>query len=291
MAELAVITPTWRPDAPLFADLHRSVLEYTPDDTVHHVIVPWAHRRHFAGYASRRCRIWTHPELLPRRYVRFPPGVWLNAGRPWPPVRGWIMQQAAKIAAAATVPADVVLIADSDSVLVRPTSADRLRVDGRTSLYRAQNAVHGGMHRHLLWHQAARELLGLPPAPRPPLPDYVSALGVWDPVEVRAMQRRITEVTGRHWLDALTGRLHVSEFIVYGVFVDEVLATPPPSDADICHTYYGHRPLDLTEALEFADALKPEAIGMMISGNSNTPRDIRLAAIARAAQVVRGDMP
>src|SRR2546421_4329889 len=117
---LAVVTPTWRRDTALFAHLHRSVLELTPDDTVHHVVVPAAHKAIFAGYAGRRCRIWTHPELLPRRYLRLPGGVWSNALRPWPPVRGWVMQQAAKVALAATVPADVVLIADSDAVLVRP---------------------------------------------------------------------------------------------------------------------------------------------------------------------------
>ena len=287
MGELAVVTPTWRPDSRLFADLHRSVLEHTPDDTVHHVIVPAAHRAAFAGYAGPRCRIWTHPELLPRRYVRFPPGVWLNSARPWPPVRGWVMQQAVKIAAAATVDADVILIADSDAVLVRPTTAERLRVDGRPALYRAPYAIHGGMHRHLLWHQAARDLLGLPPAPRPPLPDYVSAIGVWDPPLVRAMQRRITEVTGRHWLDAFTARLHVSEFIVYGTFADELLGSPPPpTDETICHTYYSRRPLSLNAALAFADGLKPEAICMMISGNSNTPDPVRQAAIRRCAEIV-----
>ncbi len=40
MSELAVVTPTYRPDADLFAHLHRSVLEHTPADTVHHVVVP-----------------------------------------------------------------------------------------------------------------------------------------------------------------------------------------------------------------------------------------------------------
>ncbi|HEV2779864.1 MAG TPA: DUF6492 family protein [Actinophytocola sp.] len=287
---LAVITPTWRPDAPLFADLHRSVLEFTPDDTVHHLIVPALHRSTFARYESRRCRIWTHPELLPRRYVRFPPGIWLNAKRPWPPVRGWVMQQAAKIAAAATIDADVVLIADSDSVLVRPTTEERLRVDGRPYLYRAEGAIHGGMRRHVLWHQVARDLLGLPPPTAPPLPDYVSAIGVWDPPVVRAMQQRITDVTGRHWLDAFTSRLHISEFIVYGVFVDEGRdVARPPTDATLCHTYYEQTPLDLEAALAFADNLKPEAIGMMIAGNSGTPHEVRRAAIRRCAEIVAQD--
>src|SRR5262249_23483442 len=158
---------------PLFAQLHRSVLEFTSDDTVHHVIVPWAHRSHFARYASKRCRIWTHPELLPWRYVRLPlppGGVWINSARPWPPVRGWVMQQAAKIAAARAVEADAVLLADSDVVLVRPTTAEKFMVDGQLTLFRKQDAVSAGMKRHIIWHQVARDLLGLPASPPPPLP-------------------------------------------------------------------------------------------------------------------------
>jgi hypothetical protein len=288
MGELAVITPTWRPDAHLFADLHRSVLALTPEDTVHHVIVPAAHRSTFAGYASDRCRVWTHPELLPRRYIRLPGGVWTNPLRPWPPVRGWVMQQAAKLATAALVDASVVLIADSDAVLVRPVSAARLRVDGRPCLYRAADAIHGGMHRHLLWHRSARELLGLGPRPRPPLPDYVSALGVWDPGTVRALLGRLTEVTGRHWVDAFTGRLHVSEFTLYGLFAEEFLPVPPPADPMLCHTYYSRRPMTTSASLDFADQLKPEAIGMMISGNSHTPPPVRHAAIKRCAEIAGG---
>lgn len=286
---LAVVTPTWRPDSALFAHLHRSVLEHTPDDTVHHLIVPAAHRSTFAGYAGRRCRIWTHPELLPRRYVRLPGGVWINTLRPWPPVRGWVMQQAAKLAAAATVDADVVLIADSDAVLVRMVTAERLLVDGRPCLYRADGAIHSGMPMHVRWHQVAHELLGMPAAPEPPLPDYVNGMGVWDPVAVRVMLHRIAEVSGRHWVDAFTSRLHISEFIVYGVFVDQLCRPRPPGEDALCHMYYEQTPLDLDEALAFAEGLKPEAIGMMIAGNSGTAPEVRLAAIRRCAEIAARD--
>ena len=52
MTELAVITPTWGPDVELFAELHRSVLEHTSDDTVHHLIVPASHKAKFARFSS-----------------------------------------------------------------------------------------------------------------------------------------------------------------------------------------------------------------------------------------------
>jgi hypothetical protein len=289
MSQLAIITPSYGPDAALFAELHRSVLQHTSPDTVHHVIVPTADKRVFGEYAGPRCRIWTEPELLPRHYVRVPrSGLWVNVKRPWPPVRGWVMQQAIKIAAAGMLDADVVLLLDSDVVLVRDTSVERFKADGRLCLFRLEGGVHEGMPRHLLWHQAARELLGLPPAPVPPLADYVSSLNFWEPAVVGAMQRHISEVTGRHWLDAFNSRLHISEFILYGVFVDEVLGVSserPPSNSTICHNRWDRTPLDLDAAIAFAEGLGPKAIGMMISAKSKTPWDARLAAVRRCAQV------
>ncbi|WP_336209659.1 DUF6492 family protein [Nonomuraea sp. LPB2021202275-12-8] len=287
MSQLAVITPSYAQDAELFALLHRSVLENTSEDTVHHVFVPPGDREIFARYQGPRCHVWVRSELLPSRYVRLPgTDLYVNYRRPWPPLRGWVMQQTVKIAAADLIDADAMLIVDSDAVLVRPTSAAAFTVDGRLCLYRLEGGVTAEMERHVVWHQVARELLGLPPAPAPPLPDYVTALTFWDPAVVRAMQRHISEVTGRDWIDAFNSRLHISEFILYGVFVDEVLKTSPPVNTTICHLSYNHEPWDEATAVAFADRLAPDAIGMMISAKSHTPMDARLAAIRRCAQVV-----
>jgi hypothetical protein len=289
MNELAVVTPSFGPDAELFADLHRSVLRHTASDVVHHVIVPAAHREIFAGYAGPRCRVWTEPELLPRRYWHLPRfGVRINLRRPWPPVRGWVLQQALKIAAAGLLDVDVVLIADSDVVLVRDITARTFVEDGKLRLFRMPDAVHGGMPDHVRWHQVAHRLLGLPGPGNPPLTDYVSSLNIWSPRVIRAMQQRITEVTGRDWIDAVTTSLHISEFILYGVFVDEIVAGSGPrhpGDDTICHNYWGRTPLDLDQALAFADSLGPDAVGMMISAKSHTAQDVRTAAIRRCAEV------
>jgi hypothetical protein len=291
MSELAVLTPTFRGDAELFADLHRSVLECTPPDTVHHVIVPRRDRSIFAQYEGPRCQIRTSAELLPGRYLQFGRGdSYVNARRPWPPVRPWVAQQALKLAAAAQLDADVVLIADSDIVLVRPVTAERFHSGGQRLIYREEKGVTEDMDRHLIWHRVARELFGLPPAPPPPLTDYVSSFNFWDPAVVRAIQQRITETTGRDWLDVFTAQLHVSEFILYGVYVDEIQhagGPRPPADQTVCHNTWQRTPLDLDGALAFADRLPAESVAMMISAKSRTPVDIRRAAIARCAEIVR----
>jgi hypothetical protein len=287
VSKLAVITPSYAPDVELFAELHRSVLEFTSDDTIHHVFVPPGDREVFARFEGPRCHVWVRSELLPRRYVRLPStDVYVNYRRPWPPLRGWVMQQTVKIAAVGLIDADALLIVDSDAVLVRPTSAESFTVDGQLCLYRVEKGVTADMTRHVIWHRVARELLGLPAPPPPPLPDYVTALTFWDPEIVRAMQRRITKVTGRDWLDAFNSQLHVSEFILYGVFVDEVLKSSPPINTTICHLSYNNEPWDVARAVAFADRLPPEAVGRMISAKSNTPAEARTAAIRRCAQVV-----
>jgi hypothetical protein len=118
----------------------------------------------------------------------------------------------------------------------------------------------------------------------------VSPLNFWHPPIVRALQRRIGESTGRDWLDAFNSRLHISEFILYGVFVDEVLSASrprPPADTTICHNYWERTPLDRDAAVAFADRLGPDAVAMMISAKSHTPGDVRRAAIRRCAEIVK----
>ena len=194
------------------------------------------------------------------------------------------MQQVMKIAASALIDAGTVLIADSDAVLLRPTTAADFRDGGELGLVRAEDAVHFGMDRHILWHHVAHRLLGLAGTCRLPLPDYVNPINVWDPVIVRAMQHRISEVTGMSWVDAFTSELHISEFVLYGVFVDEIIGTATRHDSTICHNYYGRTSLDHDRAMAFADQIAPEAVGMMISSHSGTSREVRLAAFRRGRE-------
>ncbi len=288
MAELAVLTPCYSGDAGLFADLHQSVLEHTPSQTVHYVVCPPSDKALFERYSGPRCRVLVHSDLLPRTYFCVPRshGLAVNLRRPWPPVRGWVTQQVMKIAATALIDAGTVVIADADAVLVRPTTAAQFQDCGQLGLVRAEDAVHAGMDRHIQWHHVARRLLGLPAALDLPLPDYVNPINVWDPAIVRAMQRRISEVTGMSWVDAFTSELHISEFIIYGVFVDEVLGARVRRDPRLCHNYYDRTPLDHDRAMNFADRITPEAVGMMISSHSGTPRDVRLAAFRRGSRTV-----
>jgi hypothetical protein len=290
MEDLAVLTPSFRGDASLFADLHRSVLAHTERSVVHHVVTPPSDAHLFREYEGARCRVWTHRDFLPRYCWSVPnaSGLTINLRRPWPPVRGWVVQQIMKLAAVAAIDARAVLIVDSDAVLVREALPDQFTYNGRPRHYRKDRAVTARMERHVLWHNVARRLLGLPGVAVPPLPDYVSPIIVWDPIVVRSMVGRIADSTGRNWVDAVAGQLHVSEFVVYGVFADHLVGGMTPLDGDLCHNYYDRVPLSQADATAFAERMPTNALGAMISSHSHTPHDVRQEAFRRCRQIAEG---
>jgi hypothetical protein len=290
--ELAVLTPSFRGDAQLFADLHESVLANTGPSVVHHVVVPPSDAHLFHQYQGDRCRVWTHRDLLPRYCVSVPraSGLTVNLRRPWPPVRGWVTQQVMKMAGTAAIDARAVLIVDSDAVLLREPTLDEFIHNGHLWHFRRDGAVTTDMRRHLKWHNVARKLLGVPGTVSAPAPDYVSPITVWDPAVVRSLMEHIANCTGRSWIDAVSGELHVSEFVLYGVFVDHVFGEMAAFDGPLCHNYYERVPLSPADGSAFADQMPSNAIGAMISSHSNTPDDVRRETFRQCALNVEGSL-
>lgn len=283
MATLAVVTPSYAPDLELCRDLNASVLAHTPASTVHYIITPRRDFDLFSALGGPRTRVWSVDQLLPRYFIGLPRvNFWLNLRRPVPPVRGWVMQQVVKLQAAAQIDADVLLSVDSDVVFVRPVTAETFRRDGRICLYRKDAGVDLRLPRHLIWHDVARTLLGVPRA-RPPLPDYVQSPNVWDRRTVLALLARIEQVTGRPWLHAFAAQPHISECTLYGVFVDEVPgdhANVSPVESMRCHNYWDRSPLSLEAARQFLRAMPAEDVAVMISAKSRTPVGVRRAAMS-----------
>jgi hypothetical protein len=209
------------------------------------------------------------------------PGVnaWVNVRRPFPPVRGWIMQQIVKLAAAAEADADVVLLADSDVQFVRPFTPDTFIRDGAVRFYRKPGAVDAGMARHVGWHHTARTLLGLPAA-QPPFTDHIATIVACDPALVRALLDRVRSATGRPWSDVIGSQLHFSEYILFGVFVDEVLGGSSFASGDSrCHSYWDEVPLDAAGLAAFLAGVGPDDVAVMVSAKSRTPLAVRRQAM------------
>lgn len=282
MGDLVVVTPSYGADYELCRDLNASVLRHTPRSTLHHIFVPQRDLRVFSSLQGPRTLVRSVNDILPRSFVQIPfANLWLNWRRPWPPARGWIVQQIVKLQAAAQAEADLILLADSDVRLVRHIDAKTFEIAGGHRFYRRDALIDSRMPRHLHWHNVARVLLGVGRV-APPLPDYISPFNVWSRATVLGLKNRIEAVTGQPWLEAVASHLHFSEFILYGVFVDEVLGQMKERRVDsmLCHSYWGHLPLGAESGKEFLSAAPRDSVAVMISAKSGTPLDVRRAVLS-----------
>jgi hypothetical protein len=279
---LAVVTPSFAGDFDLCRDLNASVLAYAPAGVHHYLIVPRRDLELFGSLSGPRTHILDETAFLPPS-VRHLPGTKyrVNLRRPFPPLRGWIIQQIVKLACGA-IDAETLLLVDSDISFCRPFGPETFLRDGVVRFYRKPHEIDGRLPRHVLWHKAAREMLGLPAAP-PPYHDYVSSILAWDPVILTELHARIEKTTGRSWATVVGSQLHFSEWTLYGVFVDEVLggrAASFASDDSLCHAYWEETPLDEQSARDFFGKLPPTAVAVMISAKSRTPMEVRSTALA-----------
>lgn len=281
----AVVSTSHGPDFATFARLHESVRRHTDSSVRHVVAVPHIDLPLFRSISSERLDIVTERELLPRRFLsttrlgripRIPRGFRIasvNITRPWPPIRGWILQQMVKLAVVSGLDVDVALVIDSDVLLVRDLDESTFRdADGTVRLYRQPQGITADMRRHVAQRDKALELLGLSEA-EPDSPDYIAGIVSWDPSLVRAMLVRLESETGRRWQDAVGQSLDFSEFITYGTFV---MSLAPASSRSLCadrslsHSHWGPTPLTMDSAREFVEMLPADDVAVHVQSNTST---------------------
>jgi hypothetical protein len=225
---LSIVTPTYARDLSLFARQHASVEEFLAPDCEHVVIVPKVDRPAFAPYAGPRTRIIPvedvvpgHVFLLPRalKVLRSGRDIWLTLRTA--PVRGWIMQQIVKLAAANIVDRDVLLILDSDLAFTRPVGLGDFVRDGKIRLYK-QSGTTGHLPSHQRWYRSSAHLLGIDEN----LfygDNYIAPAISWSrPVLIRLL-RHLEAQGGRSWWLTLARTMHLSEYTLYGAYADAVL--------------------------------------------------------------------
>jgi len=279
---LEVLTPTYRPDLDLCRDLNRSLRRHGGSAVTHRIVVPRRDLDLIRDLAGPSTILETAEQYLPRSFWRVPGNIHVNLRRPVPPVRGWVTQQIVKLSASAASDKSLVVVADSDLVFVKSVDLDTFRANGSPMFYRLPDGVHAGLPRHVEWHRTARRVLGLPSNVSPPLPDYICWPCAWEPAIVRQMLAHIETVHRPAWQTTLAGCLHLSEMVLYGVFVDEVLGG---RDSGVttqmrCLRHTEESAFDTTELARFLEDLSADDIAVMISAKSGTGLAERRAALA-----------
>jgi Family of unknown function (DUF6492) len=273
---LAIVTPSYAPDFLRFRRLHESVVQHAPPDVMHHVLVPPPDVGRFSSIDSPRLRVLRQPEVLPKQFVtttrlsripHLPRGYRvgaLNLRRPWPPIRGWVLQQMVKLAFVSTLDADVALLIDSAVLLVREFSEETFRREGSVRHYRVPHAVHSG------WRQTAARLLDLG-KPGDDHADYNAGVVSWSPAIVRELLARIEAVSSLPWATVIGSQLDVSECFLYDEYL-AAMGTPAQkaftSDQNFCHSYWGT--LTLASADEFLESMPATDIAIWVQSNSDT---------------------
>lgn len=211
------MTPSYLPDLERCEILAESLDRLAPH-IPHYLIVDRRDRAAFSHLCRGRRQLIESEAIVGKWMWRTPgrKGLWLSLNAL--PVRGWIIQQILKIGAIEVIPERTLAFCDSDTVFFRRFDRDNLLVDGKIGLLDV-DFINDDIRR---WTLTARRLLGLAHHDLD-FRGHVGNMICWNRETVQAMQRRIEISTGLNWRIALARTPSFSEYIIYGVFVREVL--------------------------------------------------------------------
>lgn len=283
--DLVILTASYAPDFELCRDLNSSIKRFAAAEVEHHIVVPARDLPLFAELQDEQTKLRSVESLLPRNLLKIPgANMWLNMSRPFPPLRGWIVQQLVKLGYSAGIEAPRVLLADSDLVFIREFSVENFSPARESTMYRLDNAIDDALPRHRIWHEASHRLLGLQPPASGPLPDYITWPCLWDSRIVRAMLDRVSASTKMNWATAIGAELHFSEMILYGVYVDHLLPAHlkvQVTSASPCLNYSNEDALSLSQLESFLDGLHPQHVAVMVSAKAEVTLEDRRQALGK----------
>jgi hypothetical protein len=273
----AIITPSYALDYIRCRLLCHSISCYVPATIPHYIIVDDHDTQLFQSLEMFGAHILPKSSLLPswiwKRPLRIPfidRYAWLSWWG-WP-IRGWIIQQIIKIAAASQIAANVFIFADSDVVFIRPFTADCILKEGRVRLFRRPDGITPEMPGHPQWMNSASRLLGLPQF-QLPAPDYIGQLISWRRDTVSNMCSILERRYNKSWIEIVSECWYFSEYILYGVFVEnfrEATKQHYVDEEDICHCYWPNRPLSRDALGIFLRNIQDRHVAVMISAKSGT---------------------
>jgi hypothetical protein len=265
----AIVTPTYLPDLGRCELLAESLDRVAPH-VRHYLIVD---RRDLSSFShlERGGRRLVESEALVGKWMWQMPGrkrFWLSFRAP--PVRGWIIQQILKIGAIELIPERTLVFCDSDTAFFRYFDRDDLMVNGKVGLLDV-DFVNENVR---LWTATARRLLGLPQRDDG-YRNHVGNMICWNRETVMAMQKRIETSTGMNWQIALARTPTFSEYMLYGVFVREVLGYDAvdhsSSTRPLVKPSWGTALTTETAVGAFFEEFDPQTIALMI--HSKDPYD------------------
>jgi len=273
---IAIVTPSFARDFELCTQLNESVLTYLPPPTKHYLMVDGKDLDLFRVLENDRTVVAAIEDVIPSGYFKLPyVKKWWFSTPALVPAKGWLIQQLAKISTARFLQEAVQVNVDSDVRFMRKVDPALFVQDGKTRLYREPGGI-ASLKPHVKWHKNVCRLLNVAPDSLP-LDDYVGNVISWNPKIVIEACTRVESVTGKPWHVAFTrGRL-VSEYFMYGLYVDKVIGQEAAhvwiDERSWCHTHWGPEPLAPAKVDDFVNSIREDDVAFSIAGYTATDHD------------------
>lgn len=228
MMKTILVTPSYAPDLERCRLLVESVEKYAVGIDKHILVIDRRDAAAFSDLRRANVELVFKEDLLPSwvRQMSFNRRWWWS-GKTLP-VRGWVMQQVVKLSIAEHFDADIILFADSDMLFVRPFDASTLvrsnsLGDQQVRLYRDERKPHFYTdRRYKNWYGYAAKTLGLQAETRME-GAYICQLASWHRPVVLQLLRHLEQQHVRPWQQVIMRSLDISEYVLYGVFVENYL--------------------------------------------------------------------
>jgi hypothetical protein len=282
MTRFALVTPSYYVDFERCRWLCETVERYVAPHVKHYLIVDRADRTLFSPLASVRTRVVLKEDILLGRLsqVPFARKWWVGLARP--PVRGWIVQQIAKLFVHEIADEDVFLFVDSGAFFVRPYDPRSVLRDDRVPLFREENEFFKRSAAHQRWYRHAAHLLGIRPI-RGYGVGYIKTLVTWRRDHLLMLHDHIERVLGCSSFDALARSVTLSEYSLYGMYCDLILGDRSGhySTSRIeTRSHWTEDRLTVADLQRLRLELSPDQCLVMVNEKSRTSPDAVRAAFA-----------
>ncbi len=216
--KFALITPSYALDFERCKLLVESVERCLIDDTKHYIVVDRRDLDLFKQLTSSKVHLLIVEELLPVNFFRIP-GLkkWWMSLRVFP-IRNWILQQLVKISVCDSIDENVLVFCDSDNTFIRAFDMRSCLMRNNHLALLKVNFQNKDVNE---WIEASKKIFGIEDKIIHPA-TYVSNMITWYKPNILKMQSYIEEINGENWIDVLCRYKNISEYMLYGIFVEYI---------------------------------------------------------------------
>ncbi|MFK5986012.1 MAG: DUF6492 family protein [Pseudomonadota bacterium] len=222
--DISLITPSFAPDFERCKLLCESVDKFVSNYKKHIIIVDRCDYELFKSLENSKTEIVIKEDILPKWLKKIP-----YAKKWWfsfktIPVRGWIIQQIVKLSVAEFVDADVYIFADSDMVFIRPFDVNSVIKNDQLRLCSMPRKEEDYIDsRKQIWHKYAAIITGMDNSIALNR-DYISQLVCWRRDTLNKLTQHLEQKHNKSWKEMLANSLDFSEYILYGIYAEHLLA-------------------------------------------------------------------